>query len=99
MFAYFFIGKYKFYNNQKLFEEDKNKKEQDILNNINIKKSNDVNYRNNMISIYESDKYKDLYEKLPFEIYTNDNNCPDKYMDVSQILEINNLRKRNNVIY
>lgn len=106
LFLYFFVGGYRAIEEQKKFDQEKKEKEKEIMKskiyiNPDSQSYEDEDKNNNRkISIYESDKYKDKYEELPWEeLYVDDEVCPEKIMDGSMIFETNNLRRRKFTIY
>jgi hypothetical protein len=52
--------------------------------------SDDISER---IKYYESNKFRYLFDDLPWE-NTDDEKCPDKYMDSSQLFESGNFRRK-----
>ncbi len=69
-------------------------KKKDIKYKLESFKSNDNDKR----EIYESDKYKDLYEDLPWEDedeYLEENECKPKYMDSLQMMFSGDIRRKS----
>jgi hypothetical protein len=98
IYVYAHIGKFRktkgtLYRNDESFESE-NKKKENIIKNKEI---------------YESDKYKDIYEDLPWEKYDDeyenesadkdennnkDKKCKEKYMDEMQFISSSTIRRK-----
>jgi hypothetical protein len=82
--VYAYVGKFRKMKNisyqiDESFKQDAKKKENSTKNK----------------EIYESDKYKDIYEDLPLENDDDDDDkCEKKYMDESQFISSGDIRRK-----